>query len=1093
MRDRAPTVRFSRSFERDRTNPTTGNSGRDIEVFTEAVQLPFEDRGAFLDRACAEDEALRHKIEALLKSNDRAGAFLEEPAAGEISEGRAKAVAGEKPGDRVGRYKLLQQIGEGGCGVVFVAEQEEPVRRRVALKVVKPGMDTKSVIARFEAERQALALMDHPNIAHVFDAGATGAGRPYFVMELVRGIRITDYCDHKCLATGERLELFRKVCEAVQHAHQKGIIHRDIKPSNILVATDADGMALPKVIDFGIAKATTNQRLTDKTLFTAVEMLIGTPAYMSPEQAALTSEDVDTRTDIYSLGVLLYELLTGTTPFDSRELLKSGLDEIRRVISNEEPMRPSTRLKTILAADPASVSAQQRADPCTRINDVRGDLDWIVMKALEKDRARRYPTAHGLALDVQRYLAGEPVSARPPSRIYKLRKLIRRNKFLFAGVSLIAAVFIASLIIVSVALAKERQAHREAQVAQQKAEAGERRAQDEAATSQLVTGFLKEMLQSVDPAVARGQDAAMLRAILDHTAERLGIEMANQPEVEADLRGLLGRVYLEIGDFDQAEAMQRAALAINQKVHGPDSPQVAASLNDLGVALVRHGKWSGAGALLEQALAIRRQYFASDNAELADSLGNVAEFYTQQGRIAEAEALSREALEIRTRLFTSESLQVANSLRNLGIILGDKGRWDQAEATERKVLEIRRKLLKADDPRLATSLTDVAWAAGGTGNLTEAESLEREALAIRRKILRPDHPDIAKALYLVGDRLRQQHKLAEAYPFLNGALAMQRKLVAEDNPNLLDTLHSLAETLEEDGKFEEAEKMHREALALWRKRGESDYPQALSELGSLAHVLMSQKKLEDAEQVLDEAFSPELSREPLSADLLTLKAGIEARRGEWQKASADAIRAFENQPLSSGRYSAVAAILAKTHYLSAYDKFCKRILATFGDTTNIFIADQVAKACLLVPSSAVDLSSIGRLADTAVTLGAGNQGAMPFFDVCKALSEYRLGHFSEAAQWARRSVDSRRREAQGHAYGVLAMADWQLGKQNEARAMLANGEALAPPVMPVHAVEGAGDDWLAWLFARIQLDEATLLMNPAAAAESNSAVPQREL
>ncbi|HXJ57271.1 MAG TPA: tetratricopeptide repeat protein, partial [Verrucomicrobiae bacterium] len=484
--------------------------------------------------------------------------------------------------------------------------------------------------------------------------------------------------------------------------------------------------------------------------------------------------------------------------------------------------------------------------------------------------------------------------------------------------------------------------------------------------------------------------------------------------------------------------MQRAALAINQKVYGPDSPAAAGSLNDLGLALFRHGKWSGAEGFLEQALAIRR-HSGTGNAEIADSLHNLAEFYTQQGRIAEAEALSREALEIRTRLFTSESLQVAQSLRNLGIIFGDQGRWDQADATERKALEIRRKLLKADDPRVAMSLTDAAWATGGTGNLKEAELLEREALDLRRKILRADHPDIAKSLYLVGDRLRQRGKTAEAYPFLNEALAMQRKQLAGDNPNLLDTLHSLAETMEADGKLAESEKMHREALALWRKRGESEYPQALSELGSLSHVLMAQKKLGEAQRELEEGLSPELIRKPLSADLLSLKAGIEARRGEWLKAAADASRAFENQPLSSGRYGMVAALLVKTKDHSAYEPFCNRILATFGDTTNIFVADQVAKACLFAPSSGVDLTILSRLADTAVTRGAGNKGALPFFEVCKALSEYRLGRFNEAVAWANRSVDSRRKEAQGPAYGVLAMAYWQLDKQDEAQAMIAKG------------------------------------------------------
>src|SRR4029077_12251813 len=320
------------------------------------------------------------------------------------------------------------------------------VRRRVALKIIKPGMDTKSVIARFEAERQALALMDHPNIAKVLDAGATESGRPYFVMELVRGVKITDYCDQKSFTTEGRLGLFVQVCRAVQHAHQKGIIHRDIKPSNVLVTTTQEGAALPVMIDFGIAKATTNQRLTDKTLFTAFEMLVGTPAYMSPEQAELSAVDVDTRTDIYSLGVLLYELLTGSTPFDSESLLKAGLDEVRRVIREKQPDRPSTRLSTMAEADLTMTAERRHSAPPILIRSVRGDLDWIVMKALEKDRSRRYETANGLALDVERHLANEPILARPPSRLYQLQKLVQRNTLLSLGIGVIALLLVVSLI-----------------------------------------------------------------------------------------------------------------------------------------------------------------------------------------------------------------------------------------------------------------------------------------------------------------------------------------------------------------------------------------------------------------------------------------------------------------------------------------------------------------------------------------------------------------------------------------------------------------------------------------------------------------------
>ena len=377
--------------------PNADQSNREKEIFEQALDItPAEERLRFLTSACGKDAALLARVQALLRADESGESFLpEQPKA-------AIVPITEKPGDRIGRYKLLQQIGEGGCGTVYMAEQTEPVRRRVALKVIKLGMDTKQVIARFEAERQALALMDHPNIAKVLDAGATETGRPYFVMELVRGIKITEFCDEKSVPTADRLKLFTQVCQAIQHAHQKGVIHRDIKPSNILVTVN-DGVPVPKIIDFGIAKATAGP-LTDKTFFTAFEQFLGTPAYMSPEQAEMTSLDIDTRTDIYSLGVLLYELLTGRTPFDPSELLQSGLDEMRRTIREKEPDRPSTRLSTMAEGELTTVAKHRHTEAPRLIHLVRGDLDWIVMKCLEKDRARRYETANGLASDIQRHL-----------------------------------------------------------------------------------------------------------------------------------------------------------------------------------------------------------------------------------------------------------------------------------------------------------------------------------------------------------------------------------------------------------------------------------------------------------------------------------------------------------------------------------------------------------------------------------------------------------------------------------------------------------------------------------------------------------------
>ena len=767
------------------------SQNREVEVFSEAVELPTEKRAELLERACGGDVKLRQRVESLLQIHDRAGDFLEHSPQKERVECQTRVVIGEKPGDRIGRYQLLEQIGEGGCGVVYMAEQEEPVRRRVALKIIKPGMETKSVIARFGAERQALALMDHPNIAKVFDAGATDSGRPYFVMELVRGVKITEYCDQNSLTTGERLNLFVQVCQAVQHAHQKGIIHRDIKPSNILVTMTEDGSASPVVIDFGIAKATTNQRLTDQTVFTAFEMLIGTPAYMSPEQAALTSVEVDTRTDIYSLGVLLYELLTGSTPFDTGELLKAGLDEVRRAICERDPVLPSTRLSKMTERDLTIVAIRRKSEPPKLIRIICGDLDWIVMKAMEKDRTRRYETAHGLALDIKRFLTNEAISAHPPSAIYKFHKLASRNKVLFTAIGVIAVLLVVSLIAVTVSLAKERQALRDKGTALGQAKADKSKADTEAAKSRQVTRFLEDMLQGVGPSVASGKDTKLLREILDKTAGRIGKELTNQPDVEVELRTLTGRVYREIGNYDLAEKMYRAAVLLNRELFGPDSEQAAASLNELGQALYLERKLPEAEGTHREALGIRRHIFGNLHPEVAASLNNLASVYRRQRRLAEAEELIREALEIRRKLFGNESLEVADSLHNLCVVLGDAGKRAESEANARNLLEIRRRLLGNDHELVASAISDVAWATGGNGKLAESESLEGEALAIRRKVLGDDHLDVTRSLSSLGERMRARGNLAESHAVLGAALSIQIKLFGENHPAVLDTLRNL--------------------------------------------------------------------------------------------------------------------------------------------------------------------------------------------------------------------------------------------------------------------------------------------------------------
>jgi serine/threonine protein kinase/WD40 repeat protein len=495
------------------------NADQLIELFNEAKAKPAgAERERFLAEACGQDPHVKEQIVSLLQAELKDGDsdFLKRrPLI------RSADLVTGKPGDTIGRYKLLEQIGEGGCGVVYMAEQEEPMRRRVALKVIKLGMDTKSVIARFEAERQALALMDHPNIAKVHDAGATETGRPFFVMELVRGIKITEYCDQQNLTTKQRLELFTQVCHAVQHAHQKGIIHRDLKPSNILV-TLHDGVPLPKVIDFGIAKATSDQRLTDKTLFTALEQFIGTPAYMSPEQAEMSGLDIDTRSDIYSLGVLLYELLTGRTPLDPEDLLRSGMNEMRRKIREEEPLRPSTRLSTMAVADLATIAKARQADVPKLIHLVHGDLDWIVMKCLEKDRTRRYETANGLAMDIQRHLHSEAVVARPPSSLYRLQKMVQRNRLAVAAASAVVVATLATLVILVVSNARITRESKARVAALATAHASEQHAKEQLFLS------LKSQAQARRYSRQPGQRVESLAAIAEAARIRVEPELRDE-------------------------------------------------------------------------------------------------------------------------------------------------------------------------------------------------------------------------------------------------------------------------------------------------------------------------------------------------------------------------------------------------------------------------------------------------------------------------------------------------------------------------------------------------------------------------------------
>jgi non-specific serine/threonine protein kinase/serine/threonine-protein kinase len=583
-------------------------------VFLAAVDLPSAaERALYLDKACAGDAALRQRVEALLHAHDDPGAFLSAASAGSAA---TTAYAPPLVGTVIaGRYKLLEAIGEGGMGTVWVAEQTEPVSRKVAIKLIKAGMDSKSVLARFEGKRQALAVMDHPNIAKVLDGGLTEAGRPFFVMEYVKGVPITEYCDSARLSVPQRLNLFVQVCLAVQHAHQKGIIHRDLKPTNILVAP-YDDRPVPKVIDFGLAKAI-HQPLTDRTLHTAHDSVLGTPLYMSPEQAQLNNLDVDTRSDIYSLGVLLYELLTGTTPPEKRRFKEAMWDEVQRIICEEEPPRPTTRLSS--AGTLPSLAAVRQMEPARLTKLVRGDLDWIVMKALDKDRNRRYDTANGFALDVQRFLAEEPVLAAPPSVRYRLGKPARKYRAALATAAAIGLLLAAGSVVSTWQAVRATRAEGRARAnaddalaaaqaearEREKASQAERAARIEAEKSKAINDFLlHDLLAEAAPENNSVGSRITVRELLDSAAEKVGPAFEKQPESEAAIRKTIGRTYNSLGLFSEAEVQLRKARALHQKTLGPGHPDSLNVMNALVYSLCSARKRDEAETLARECLSL---------------------------------------------------------------------------------------------------------------------------------------------------------------------------------------------------------------------------------------------------------------------------------------------------------------------------------------------------------------------------------------------------------------------------------------------------------------------------------------------------------
>jgi len=734
----------------------------------------------------------------------------------------------------IGPYRLVQRIGIGGMGEVWRAEQTTPFHRTVALKLIKAGMDTRAVVARFETERQALALMEHPNIAKVFDAGATPEGRPYFVMEYVPGLPITKYCDKLRLTLHDRLALFTQVCEGVQHAHQKAIIHRDLKPSNVLIS-EVDQKPVPKIIDFGLAKAT-GARLGEATMYTEVGGVVGTPDYMSPEQADSSERNIDTRTDVYSLGVILYELLVGVLPFSSRQ--SGATPAILEKIRQEEPALPSSRIKAL--GESSHDSAQKRQEePQTLRRHLRGELDWITMKALEKERSRRYGSPSELAADIERYLNNEPVLAGPPSASYRAGKFVRRHRF---GVSVAAA---ALLLLIAFAATMAVQPRR---IAQERD-----RANREAAASQRVADFMVRMFKVSDPSEARG-NSVTAREILDKAANEADTGLASDPVLQARLLAVMGNTYEGLGLYARAESLLARSLEIRRRVLGPDNPDTLASMNDLAETIRWQGRFPEAEKLYREAWEGRQRVLGPDHPATIVSMNGVGLVLTDENRYTQAEKLLGQVLETERRTVGPSAAATLNTENSLALVLQDEGRLPEAEKLYRESADGFRRQFSPEHLNALRGYANLAIVLDQEGRYAESEKLQREMIEIKNRVLGPEHPYTLLSKASLAATLAHEQRYSEAEKLYITTIDAERRVFGPEHPRTLFATSDFADALVADHRYSEAAKLREDLTRIYTRLQGPDGADTLDNLERVGILHAYQNQYAKAESIFQQAL-----------------------------------------------------------------------------------------------------------------------------------------------------------------------------------------------------------------------------------------------